>query len=508
MTRLYTKDFRCASCARVGSFGWLYRCTQDRELLLEDDYEQGHVQNFDNLCEIFDRPNIPLKRSPAARLSKLSVLQEINDEQLKSYSSEQLAQVLKQRAHLQDILNDITSQEDEAENFYTPSSYKAANRNSIPAAIPPNQDHRTDKPWLPLRGGECQFKCCHRCRPALADRSFLSLNAVVNNDVPLTAITGFGFHLQKSRPIGPKDVVENIGLRSQTTTAPVNPRSHSADSLTVPHYIAHLLVSPHPTHTPPTSSQGTPSTESSLGLGIFATATTFVNENQLPRSRSKRSSVNSTYTTASVNLANLPPQQDPAEFEAKPLPPLPLSALGDKRGSLKAGKRLPAPPKLTFPASAPRPVPASTDSTSLTSLLINAHLPTVSTPSATSSTMILSPLHASSQILQNTAGILAELPARRTPSPQLTPILTMTPILTLACRIPFPGNTSLSLGINGDGGNRGEEEEIVTRPLTPMEKTEFEEGIFGGEPLDVGDGGVAVMEEAVGGHWADVVTQL
>lgn len=43
MTRLYTKDFRCASCFKEGSFGWLYRCTQDRELLLEDDYEKGSV---------------------------------------------------------------------------------------------------------------------------------------------------------------------------------------------------------------------------------------------------------------------------------------------------------------------------------------------------------------------------------------------------------------------------------------------------------------------------------
>lgn len=40
-TRLYTEDFRCALCLRVGSFGWLYRCTQDRELLLDEDMENG-----------------------------------------------------------------------------------------------------------------------------------------------------------------------------------------------------------------------------------------------------------------------------------------------------------------------------------------------------------------------------------------------------------------------------------------------------------------------------------
>ena len=40
-TRLYTEEFRCALCLHVGSFGWLYRCTQDRELLLEEDMETG-----------------------------------------------------------------------------------------------------------------------------------------------------------------------------------------------------------------------------------------------------------------------------------------------------------------------------------------------------------------------------------------------------------------------------------------------------------------------------------
>jgi hypothetical protein len=42
MTRLYTTEFRCSLCLRVGSMGWVYRCTQDRELLLEDDMERGN----------------------------------------------------------------------------------------------------------------------------------------------------------------------------------------------------------------------------------------------------------------------------------------------------------------------------------------------------------------------------------------------------------------------------------------------------------------------------------
>jgi hypothetical protein len=41
MTRLYTTEFRCSMCFRAGSMGWVYRCTQDRELVLEDDMERG-----------------------------------------------------------------------------------------------------------------------------------------------------------------------------------------------------------------------------------------------------------------------------------------------------------------------------------------------------------------------------------------------------------------------------------------------------------------------------------
>jgi hypothetical protein len=46
MTRIYTEDFRCAICLEPGSMGWLYRCTQDRELLIEDDLEGDSIVRF------------------------------------------------------------------------------------------------------------------------------------------------------------------------------------------------------------------------------------------------------------------------------------------------------------------------------------------------------------------------------------------------------------------------------------------------------------------------------
>jgi hypothetical protein len=50
MTRLYTTEFRCSLCLRVGSMGWIYRCTQDRDLLIEDDMERGNQVSNDKVC--------------------------------------------------------------------------------------------------------------------------------------------------------------------------------------------------------------------------------------------------------------------------------------------------------------------------------------------------------------------------------------------------------------------------------------------------------------------------
>ncbi|CAD6444161.1 123eb86c-0117-453f-b26b-56979e4a637f [Sclerotinia trifoliorum] len=92
----------------------------------------------------------------------------------------------------------------------------------------PNMRVTNPRPWLPSRGTECQFKCCHTCRPTLLDRSFLSLNAILNDDLPCTAVTGFGFNLQKFRPVAKVEIVKNLGLRPNPVPLELNPsRSRS-----------------------------------------------------------------------------------------------------------------------------------------------------------------------------------------------------------------------------------------------------------------------------------------
>ncbi|KAH8668507.1 hypothetical protein BX600DRAFT_258123 [Xylariales sp. PMI_506] len=90
------------------------------------------------------------------------------------------------------------------------------------------------QPWVPADDLECQFKCCHSCRPTCELRSYLSLDGIVKGDIPPSAATGFGFHLVGTRPVMPVDIVQNIGSRavplhdffpSNSLTIPSSPSS-------------------------------------------------------------------------------------------------------------------------------------------------------------------------------------------------------------------------------------------------------------------------------------------
>ncbi|RDL39451.1 uncharacterized protein BP5553_03791 [Venustampulla echinocandica] len=399
MTRLYTTSFRCAVCLREGPFGWLYRCTQDRELVLEDDIDRGYpVDKIDGLYDTFDKPNAPRTRSPAARLSKLSFLEEVSDEELKTYTKSQISQILHQRAQVLDLAAESATSPPEA-RFYTPPSSKSA-RSTFPSpSKPPSKN--LNKPWLPIQGGECQFKCCHKCRPTLGERAYLSLNGIADNDVPLTASTGFGFHLDKVRPVTLVKYVKSIGLRPSPP-----PRSHYEDDTRRRVFLAqNFAASQNPD--PP------------FGLGIFSTES------------------------------------------ADPSPPAP-----------------PNTPSASPPLLSGLSV-SDTVSTVIPSIGIDESL-TYSSKVET--------------VLDQGFPIPPDFQPSFRPDQLTRPTLTATPSFNMACSLPLPIQTL-------------EELEATKTPLTPMEKDELNDGKFGSRPLEVRNG-VAVKEEGVEGHWADVVTQL
>jgi len=82
------------------------------------------------------------------------------------------------------------------------------------------------KIWMPPKDSECQFKCCHYCRPSLVDRSYLSLDEIANGGISPSAAAGFGFHLMGKRPVALVKHVKNLGLR-QSPLVSERPRNSS-----------------------------------------------------------------------------------------------------------------------------------------------------------------------------------------------------------------------------------------------------------------------------------------
>ncbi|KAH6724241.1 hypothetical protein BKA61DRAFT_687369 [Leptodontidium sp. MPI-SDFR-AT-0119] len=458
-TRLYTEDFRCALCLRVGSFGWLYRCTQDRELLLDEDMENGFEEKLDKFCDILPESISPRKRSAAARADKLSFLTEISDEAMKSYTPEQLKIVLAQRAHVLDQLSqpDSPDSPDFPEAFYEnrplPTPTRTPHPNPPPGLpIPPVSPSNNDglKPWFPLQGGECQFKCCHFCRPSLKERSFLSLNGIADGDIPATSITGFGFHLQKQRPVALVKHVQNLGLRPNPSP---RPPPHQDPNQTQHH------SNPSSPTLPPKKRVKRRPTSLGLGLGIFA-------------SEAVHPSASPTYT-------------------APPSPRPPLTPTFSTRPSTLTSSGL----SITIPRPT-TPILNSFEHQALSSrpdlgIAVNRRHSYSPSPSLSSS------ISESSQRMQTPATATALPPP--TPNEQSLNMLQMhSPVAaqhiqTEQSALPVPPTcTSMSTSMSIS---------------TAMETDELIQGEFSSAPLEVKDG-IAVTEESVELHVADVTTQF
>ncbi|KFY94585.1 hypothetical protein V498_03852 [Pseudogymnoascus sp. VKM F-4517 (FW-2822)] len=205
MVRMYSIDMRCSLCLHPGPFGWVYRCSQDREVMIENNYNENGVNGLDNLFDSFTVPSEPKKRSAAARARPVSLLEEMGPGQLLAYSPQQLSTLLDQRTHVLDVAKrhskDLELYRHREQTVLSPYTILGTN---------PSDEAKL---WLPKPNEECQFKVCHRCRHACGERSFLSLDAIANDEIPMTAVSGFGFNLLGKRPVVARKHAINYGLR-------------------------------------------------------------------------------------------------------------------------------------------------------------------------------------------------------------------------------------------------------------------------------------------------------
>ncbi|KAK4465709.1 hypothetical protein QBC42DRAFT_168364 [Cladorrhinum samala] len=195
MTTFYQETFHCEVCRRWNSFGWLYRCVVDRDPLILEGQNKGVQIAFDSLGQHFAKEMTLGKYGPDSRSQKNNFLKEISMEQMCSYTPEQISTILAQRDHVAEKIAE--------ERKSVPTNYNQA-KNKFP------DDGR---PWLPNHKHECQFKACHRCHTVGRDKSWVSLNGVLNGEVLPHLATGFSFSYIGTRPCADAEIVKNLGCR-------------------------------------------------------------------------------------------------------------------------------------------------------------------------------------------------------------------------------------------------------------------------------------------------------
>lgn len=81
------------------------------------------------------------------------------------------------------------------------------------------------RPWVPRMQEECTFRACHRCYRRAAEKAWLSLDGIVNGDIPPTAAGAYSFHYMQQRPVCKASVVANLGYRAVplVSSAPKRP---------------------------------------------------------------------------------------------------------------------------------------------------------------------------------------------------------------------------------------------------------------------------------------------
>ncbi|KAL8371230.1 hypothetical protein RB595_001192 [Gaeumannomyces hyphopodioides] len=207
LVRMYSRHHTCESCSRSSPEGYVFRCAQDRELILADlarHSQLGHAA-FDRLGRQLAGLVGPARRGAQRRTkgaTRDAVLEEMTAAEAASYSEAQIEELAAQRGRAL-----RTAKDDTFRALYPRSA--AVLRARIESVIDASLG---EAPWAPQGQDECRLSVCRQCRPHYFERCFLSLGGIANGDVPPTAALGFGFHVDGRRPIVDATVARRLGV--------------------------------------------------------------------------------------------------------------------------------------------------------------------------------------------------------------------------------------------------------------------------------------------------------
>ncbi|KAH8879830.1 hypothetical protein GQ53DRAFT_611165, partial [Thozetella sp. PMI_491] len=195
MTRLYSEQFCCDECHCLGPSGWLYYCIQDHELTTMDSKLRGRFVPPDSLAAFFADQMSLGKGGPDRRGRKNNFVFEIGVDNLASYSPAQIVTILDQRDK---VCGGCIVREAITRDRHSPQLGGSAD-------------------WAPKVGTECSFKVCQVCHRHGRDKTWASLDGVVNGHLSPDLVTGFSFLYSGGRPIHDPKVASNLGCRAVPT---------------------------------------------------------------------------------------------------------------------------------------------------------------------------------------------------------------------------------------------------------------------------------------------------
>ncbi|KAI8717791.1 hypothetical protein NCS52_00856100 [Fusarium sp. LHS14.1] len=206
MTRVYEKDSVCCSCRRSGQFGWLYRCTQDIEQIIDIGPPELDPSNPGSINAIGTQKGHRLSSG------------DMTVEEVAKYTPEHVRIISRQRKEVRNMIARENLKRSSNALFNTtrpPPGFESYTNDSIYAGQ-----------WSCGETKICQYRVCPCCRPAVADRAFLDMGAIADGQLPLTAVIGFGFKEIGGKPVVSSEIIKRIGQRGPpqgTFTPPENP---------------------------------------------------------------------------------------------------------------------------------------------------------------------------------------------------------------------------------------------------------------------------------------------
>lgn len=220
MDKCYGDQSACHLCGRIPAIGFIYVCQQDHRSNLVPTSVSAKCQ-----------PKLASDNTASPDVSNLSAWM-VDAAGAGSYSAAQFDTLIAQKQHVKDKIQEQTALDSSAAQPNAPARQSlnhaqlaeklaaldikvASNAKDVKRNKSAKNKRKQKAPAKPVVI-PCDFKCCHTCRPASRDRSFVSFEAVVYGE-----IQPHRFWNERYMPVANAYIVRGIGLRSHTPADPL-----------------------------------------------------------------------------------------------------------------------------------------------------------------------------------------------------------------------------------------------------------------------------------------------